>query len=456
VPVPYLGKDSFQEVDIAGIVMPVTKHSYIVKDISELADTLRRAFYIAQEGRPGPVLVDIPSDVTTAVYDYEYREPQPIVRRTKHLLQADLDNAAELINGSKKILVLAGGGVVISGASEELTEFVEKLDVPICLSAMGMGGFPASNEHFTGMIGMHGTKTSNIASSECDLLIAIGARFSDRVISDASKFAPNAKVLHIDIDPAEINKNIRVSGSVIGDVKEVLKRLNAMLPQRDGGEWMEWIRGMKAEFPLSYEDNGTLKPQYVLQKLDELAQGEAIVVTEVGQHQMWACHYIKYEKPRTFLTSGGLGTMGYGFGAAIGAALGHPGKVVFNIAGDGCFRMNSIELATAVEYNVPVIVVIMNNHTLGMVRQWQDLFFGRRYSSTTLTGRATDFVKLAEAYGAVGMNVTKPEEVEPALKKAMELRRPVLINCEIDIDEKVFPMVPAGAGIDELIMSMGD
>lgn len=446
-----LGKDSFQEVDITGITMPITKHNFIVKDITKLADTIRKAFYIAQEGRPGPVLVDIPKDITAAVTEYEPKEPKKIVRSTQNIRENSLVKAAELIASSRKPLIYIGGGVVISGASEELKEFADKIDAPVTTSLMGFGGFDGTDEKFTGMIGMHGTKTSNFASRDCDLLIAIGARFSDRVVSKVEKFAPNAKVLHIDIDPAEIDKNVLTYASVVGDVKEVLKRLNEIIPAKKRPEWMAQIKEWKAQYPLTYMDNGILRPQYIMERICAVTNGEAIICTEVGQNQMWAAQHYTYTKPRTFITSGGLGTMGYGMGASIGAKIACPDKIVFNIAGDGCFRMNCNELATAVEYNVPIIVVILNNHALGMVRQWQNLFYDKRFSSTTLTERSTDFVKLAEAFGAVGMQITKPEEVDEVLKAAIAANRPVVINCEIEMDDKVFPMVAPGAAIDEVI-----
>ncbi len=446
-----LGKDSFQEVDITGITMPITKHNFIVKDITKLADTIRKAFYIAQEGRPGPVLVDIPKDITAAVTEYEPKEPKKIVRSTQNIRENSLVKAAELVASSRKPLIYIGGGVVISGASEELKEFADKIDAPVTTSLMGFGGFDGTDEKFTGMIGMHGTKTSNFASRDCDLLIAIGARFSDRVVSKVEKFAPNAKVLHIDIDPAEIDKNVLTYASVVGDVKEVLKRLNEIIPAKKRPEWMAQIKEWKAEYPLTYMDNGILRPQYIMERICAVTNGEAIICTEVGQNQMWAAQHYTYTKPRTLITSGGLGTMGYGMGASIGAKIACPDKIVFNIAGDGCFRMNCNELATAVEYNVPIIVVILNNHALGMVRQWQNLFYDKRFSSTTLTERSTDFVKLAEAFGAVGMQIRKTEEVDEVLKAAIAANRPVVINCEIEMDDKVFPMVAPGAAIDEVI-----
>jgi acetolactate synthase-1/2/3 large subunit len=450
VGLPYLGKDSFQEIDITGVTMPITKHNFIVKDVTKLADTVRRAFNIAKKGRPGPVLIDITKDVTAALCEYEPQAPIPIHTRTESITETDIAAACELIKASKKPFVYVGGGAIISGASDEIIKFVENQDMPVSCSAMGLGVVPASHPKFTGMIGMHGTKTSNLLANECDLLIAMGARFSDRVATNFSKFAPNAKVLHIDIDPAEINKNIVTSQSVIGDVREVVRRLNERLAPNKREEWNEVVEGYKTAYPNHYDHDGTLKPQYIMERISALTKGEAIVVTEVGQHQMWACQFINTEKPRHFLTSGGLGTMGYGLGASIGAKVGCPDKVVFNIAGDGCFYMNNIELATAVANDVPIIEVVINNHVLGMVRQWQDLFYDARYSNTNLD-KATDFVKLAEAYKCLAFNVTKPEEVDDAILKAIESKRPCVINCEIGRDEKVFPMIPAGQGCDGMI-----
>lgn len=446
----YLGKDSFQEVDITGVTMPITKHNFIVKDVTKLADTVRRAFRIAKSGRPGPVLIDITKDVTGAMCEYTPQIPQPVPPRTDTITGEDLEAACELIKSSKTPFVYVGGGAIISGASDEIVRFVEKQDMPVSCSAMGLGAVPASNPHFTGMIGMHGTKTSNLLANECDLFIALGARFSDRVATNFNKFAPNAKVLHIDVDPAEINKNIVATTSVVGDVREIVKLLNDRLASVKRPEWNEVVKGYEEQYPNRYEHDGTLKPQYIMERISALTKGDAIVVTEVGQHQMWACQYIKTEKPRHFLTSGGLGTMGYGLGAAIGAKVGQPDKVVFNIAGDGCFYMNNIELATAVANDVPVIEVVINNHVLGMVRQWQDLFYDARYSNTNLD-KATDFIKLAEAYKCLAFNVTKPEEVDEAILKAIESNRPCVINCEIGRDEKVFPMIPAGQGCDGMI-----
>lgn len=446
----YLGKDSFQEVDITGVTMPITKHNFIVKDVTKLADTVRRAFAIAKTGRPGPVLIDITKDVTGAMCEYTPKVPAPVAPRTETITGEDLEAACELIKNSKTPFVYVGGGAIISGASDEIVRFVEKQDMPVSCSAMGLGAVPASNPHFTGMIGMHGTKTSNLLANECDLFIALGARFSDRVATNFSKFAPNAKVLHIDVDPAEINKNIVATTSVVGDVREVVKLLNDRLTSVKRPEWNAVVKDYEEKYPNRYEDDGTLKPQYIMERISAITKGEAIVVTEVGQHQMWACQYIKTEKPRHFLTSGGLGTMGYGLGAAIGAKVGQPDKVVFNIAGDGCFYMNNIELATAVANEVPIIEVVINNHVLGMVRQWQDLFYDARYSNTNLD-KATDFIKLAEAYKCLAFNVTKPEEVDEAILKAIESKKPCVINCEIGRDEKVFPMIPAGQGCDGMI-----
>lgn len=455
VPLNLLGKDSFQEVDITGITMPITKHNFIVKDVNDLADIVRRAFYIAQEGRPGPVLIDIPKDITAQKAEYTPAPKREIPRRTEYISEKALAHAIDLIRSSSKPLIYAGGGVIASDAAQELLEFAEKINAPVTLSLMGMGGFPATHPNYTGMIGMHGTKTSNMAATQCDLLIAIGARFSDRVVSKVERFAPHARILHIDIDEAEVNKNVRTSRFIIGDVREVLRELNKRLERVERREWMDYIQDMKTKYPLGSNGKDMLTPQYILEKIYELTGGDAIVATEVGQHQIWTAQYYKFTRPRTFVSSGGLGTMGFGLGASIGAQVGAPGKRVFNIAGDGSFRMNMNELATAVEYNLPIIEVIMNNHALGMVRQWQNLFYDSRYSQTTLD-RCTDFVKLAEAFGAVGYNLTRKEDVEETIKKAMAQNRPVVINCEIDRDLKVYPMVPPGAPIDEVIMDMGD
>ena len=454
VPLSLLGKDSFQEVDITGITMPITKHNFIVKDVNDLADIVRRAFYIAQAGRPGPVLIDIPKDITAQKAEYIPAPKPEIPRLTEYISEKALDYAVELINSSSKPLIYAGGGVISSDASQELLEFAEKVNAPVTLSLMGMGAFPATHPCYTGMIGMHGTKTSNMAATQCDLLIAVGARFSDRVVSKAERFATNARILHIDIDAAEVNKNVRSSRYIIGDVREVLRALNQRIKSTERKEWMSFIRDMKGKYPLSYRED-ILTPQYILEKIYELTDGEAIIATEVGQHQIWTAQHYRFVKPRTFVSSGGLGTMGFGLGASLGAQIGAPGKRVFNIAGDGSFRMNMNELATAVEYKLPVIVVVMNNHALGMVRQWQNLFYDSRYSQTTID-RGTDFVKLAEAFGAVGYNLTERANVEETIRKAMAQNRPVVINCEIDRDLKVYPMVPPGAPIEEVILDIAD
>lgn len=447
VTVPLLGKDSFQEVDIAGITMPVTKHNFIVKDVTVLADTIRAAFRIAKEGRPGPVLIDVTKDVTAAECNYIKETPKVIERQTDTIKEEDIEKAVELIKASKKPYVFVGGGVIASDASEELKRFVKKIDAPVTDSLMGKGAFDGTDEHYTGMLGMHGTKTSNYGVSECDLLIAIGARFSDRVTGNTKKFAKHAKILHFDIDAAEINKNIRTDASVIGDALEILKRVNAKLEQADRHEWLAHIHEYQEKYPMEYSTN-CLNGPFVMEKIYELTGGDAVIVTDVGQHQMWAAQHYKYKNPRTLLTSGGLGTMGYGLGAAIGAKVGCKEKTVINIAGDGCFRMNMNELATATRYNIPVIEIIFNNHVLGMVRQWQDLFYGKRYSSTVLDD-SVDFVKVSEGLGAKAYRVTTIEEFEAAFQEAVRLNIPCVIECVIDREDKVFPMVSPGAAISD-------
>ena len=448
VTVPLLGKDSFQEIDIAGITMPITKHNFIVKDVTKLADTIRRAFKIAQTGRPGPVLVDIPKDITAAKTEYTSVKPKPIARITDTISEEDVDIAVSMIKAAKKPYIFVGGGAVISGASEELKKFVEKVNAPVCDTLMGKGAYDGTDDRYTGMLGMHGTKTSNLGVSECDLLIAVGVRFSDRVLGNAKKFASQAKILQFDVDAAEINKNIQVDASVIGDLKEILIRVNEKLEAQNHLEWMKEIMDLKEKYPLTYPKEGLSGP-YLMEEIYRATKGDAVIVTEVGQHQMWAAQYYKYKNPRTFLSSGGLGTMGYGLGAAIGAQIGNPDKQVINIAGDGCFRMNMNELATLSRHNIPVIEVVVNNHVLGMVRQWQTLFYGKRYSNTVLQDQA-DFVKVAEALGVKGIRVTKKEEMGPAIREAIEGGKPALIDVWIDCDEKVFPMVPAGAPIEDV------
>ena len=443
-----LGRDSFQEVDIAGVVMPITKYSMIVKDIHDLAPAIRRAFTIAQSGRPGPVLVDVTKDVTAAVTEYTYQEPTPIAPYTAEMLESDLDQAAKLISEAEKPFIFVGGGAITSGAAEELRKFAHTINSPVTDSLMGKGAFSGEDELYTGMLGMHGTKTSNLGVTKCDLLITVGARFSDRVTGNTAKFAQNAKIIQIDVDAAEINKNIKVDCSIIGDVKEVLKELNKKIHPKNHDAWVKEVEDMKAKYPLKYNQEGLTGP-YVIEELYRVTKGDAIVVTDVGQHQMWAAQYFKFKEPRTFLTSGGLGTMGYGLGAAIGAKMGCPDKTVVNIAGDGCFRMNMNEIATAVRCGKPLVQIILNNHVLGMVRQWQTLFYDHRYSHTVLDD-AVDFVKISEGMGAKAFRVTKMEEVEPAIRKALAMDEPVVLDCWIDQDLSVFPMVPAGASLNEV------
>ncbi len=448
VGVALLGKDSFQEVDITGITMPITKHNFIVKDVEKLADTVRWAFQIAQEGRPGPVLIDITKDVTAGFAEYTPQKPEPIVRSTEYIREEDLDRAVKLINRCKKPFIFVGGGAVISGASEELKEFADKVHAPVADSLMGKGAYNGKSELYCGMLGMHGTKAANLGVTQCDLLITVGSRFSDRVVGQAKSFAKNAKIIQIDVDPAEINKNVVVDASIIGDVKEVLKRLNARIEDHRHDEWDESVKALKEKYPLRYNKEVLTGP-YIVEELYRQTKGDAIIVTDVGQHQMWAAQYYKYSAPRTLLSSGGLGTMGYGLGAAIGAKVANPDKTVINIAGDGCFRMNMNELATASRYNIPIIEIVINNHVLGMVRQWQTLFYGKRYAQTILND-SVDFVKVAEGLGVEGIRVTSKEELAPALEKALSLGRPVLIECVIDEDDKVFPMVPAGKPIADV------
>ena len=447
VGVPLLGKDSFQEVDIAGVVMPITKHSFIVKDVTKLAKTLRRAFAIAKSGRPGPVLVDITKDVTAAKTEYTKVEPKEIKPFVSEIKEEDLEKAVEMIQEAKRPFIFVGGGAVAADAWKEVRELAHKIQAPVTDSLMGKGVFDGEDELYTGMLGMHGTKASNLGVTKCDLLITIGARFSDRVTGNTRNFARNAKVLQIDVDATEINKNILVDCSVLGDAKVILQKLNEKISEKEHKEWIETIEELKEKYPLRYNQEGLTGPA-VIEELYRQTKGDAIIVTEVGQHQMWAAQYYKYKMPRRFLSSGGLGTMGYGLGAAIGAKTANPDKVVINVAGDGCFRMNMNEIATATRNNMPLIQVVINNHVLGMVRQWQTLFYDHRYSNTVLNDKV-DFVKLAEAMGAVGIRVTKNEELADAIKKAIELNTTVVLDCIIDSDDKVFPMVPAGANIED-------
>lgn len=447
VTLPLLGKDSFQEVDIAGVTMPVTKHSFIVKDINDLAGVVRRAFKIAQSGRPGPVLVDIPKDVTAAVTEFAPQTPELIQRKTDTIKESDIEAVVQAIRSSEKPMIFVGGGNILSGDSAELKEFVKKVDAPVTDTLMGKGAFDGTEEYYTGMLGMHGTKTANLSVTECDLLIALGVRFSDRVTGNASKFAYNAKIVHIDIDAAEINKNIQVDYSIVGDLKSILEILNKKLENQYHKPWVDKVLARKAALSMQYRDDVLTGP-YIIERINELTGGDAIISTDVGQHQMWAAQYFKYKNPRTFLTSGGMGTMGYGLGASIGAKVGMPEKHVFNIAGDGCFRMNMNELATASRYRIPIIQVIFDNHALGMVRQWQTLFYGKRYSNTILEDKV-DYVKVSEALGAKAYHITRREETDEVLKAAMESEEPVVICCSLAQDDKVWPMVAPGAPIEE-------
>ena len=447
VNLPLLGKDTFQEADIAGITMPITKHGYIVKDVRELADTLRKAFKIASTGRPGPVIVDITKDVTAKSCEFKKIKKVADKSAIKTYTDDNINVTIKMLKSAKRPFIYVGGGAIISGASKEVLEFAEKFDCPVCDTLMGKGAFDGTHPLYTGMIGMHGTKASNYGVSECDLLVTLGARFSDRVTGNTKTFASKAKILQIDIDAAEINKNIRTSYSIVGDLKEVLSEINAKLDQMDHTEWKEKINGYKEKFPLSYQTDKLTCP-YIIETLYKLTQGDAIISTDVGQHQMWTAQYYKFRKPRTFLTSGGLGTMGYGLGACIGAKVGNPDKVCVNITGDGCFRMNMQELATASGYGLPIVEIIINNRVLGMVRQWQTLFYEKHYSQTVFEDKV-DYCMVAKALGCEAVRITKKEEVEPALKKALGSKVPVVLDCVIEEDDKVFPMVPAGASISE-------
>ena len=443
----YLGKDSFQEVDITGITTPITKYSSIVKDVTRLADTIRRAFAIAKSGRPGPVLVDIPKDITAAVCDFERKEPEN-PEPDRNVNEKDLARAVELINASKRPYLFVGGGAAISGAQKEVIELAHRIQAPVCDTLMGKGTFPGTDDQYMGMLGMHGTKGANLLTSECDLLIVLGARFSDRDVGSPKTFAKQAKILQIDVDPAEVNKNVVVDASVSGDMKTDLDELLPEIREKSNPQWTEEMH-RKQKLVNDYVPEDRLTAQFVIRKIYEITKGQAIICTDVGQHQMWAAQYYKYTEPRTLITSGGLGTMGYGLGAAIGAKCGRPDKTVINIAGDGCFRMNMNEIATAARSGIPVIEVVINNHVLGMVRQWQNLFYGQRYSNTILDDKV-DFVKVAEALGAEGVRITKAEEFAPALEKAIADQKPVVLDCVIDPDDKVSPMIPAGKPNDEI------
>lgn len=449
VPMNLLGKDSFQEVDITGITMPITKHNYIVKDINKLQEVINEAFYIAKEGRPGPVLIDIPKNIQIEKTEYKKRSPWKVERKEFSIKEEKVQKAIEMINDAQKPFIYVGGGAIASDASKEVLDLAERINAPICNSLMARGVIPTDHPLYTGMIGMHGTKASNISATKCDLFIALGARFSDRVISNQENLR-EAKIIHIDVDPAEINKNVKVDLSIIGDLKSVLERINPKVTPKKNEDWLEkvnYLKGLKAY----KEDKGdNLTPEFFFNTLNKLDPGNLIISTEVGQHQMWASQYYNFKKPRTLITSGGLGTMGFGFGASIGAQFGKPDCKVINIAGDGSFMMNCQEMATAVSNNLPLVVVVMNNNVLGMVRQWQTLFFDGRYSNTTLN-RKTDLVKFAEAFGATGYRVTARSELEDILKKALKADGPVLIDYRIEEDKKVFPMVAPGAPINQIM-----
>jgi len=460
VPTLLIGNDAFQEADIVGISRPCTKYNYLAKDVKDLSRIVREAFYIAMSGRPGPVLIDLPKDVTASKTEFAW--PEIKIRSYSPTYEGNrwmITNAAHLIAKSKRAVILAGGGVIISGGSKELREFAEFADIPVTMTLMGLGSFPGTHKLSLGMPGMHGTYYANKAIQESDLLIAIGMRFDDRVTGKIDAFAPHAKIIHIDIDPTSIRKNVRVDIPIVGDVKRVLTVLNKILKEEVKEQWDEvrcaWLKQIdtwKKERPLTYTySDEVIKPQFVVEKIHELTKGDAIITTEVGQNQMWTAQFYKFDKPRTLLTSGGLGTMGYGFPAAIGAQLAHPNKLVIDIAGDGSIQMNIQELATAVINKLPVKVAILNNRYLGMVRQWQELFFSERYSHTKLDESVPDFVKIAEAYNAVGLRAVKPSEVEPVLKEAFKTKRTVFMDFVVDWKEKVFPMVPAGAPIDQML-----
>jgi len=450
-----IGNDAFQEADVTGITRPITKHNYLVKDVRNLAKTIKEAFHIASTGRPGPVVIDIPVDVQ--LHETEFHYPKDAAIRgynptyQGHIGQ--IKKAAKAIASSKRPIIYAGGGIIISGAHKELYELATKTHIPVTTTMLGLGGFPETHELALGMLGMHGTVYANHAIMDSDLIVAIGARFDDRVTGKIDEFAPHAKVIHIDIDPSSVSKNIKVDIPIVGDAKTVLQELNKLVTKVNSKEWLAKVDGWKKKGPLTFKDDDKLRPQYVIKEICEATKGEAIITTEVGQNQMWAAQFYTYTKPRTFLSSGGLGTMGYGFPAAIGAQMGRPDKIVFDIAGDGSIQMNIQELATAVNNKLPVKVAIMNNGYLGMVRQWQELFYKKRYSHTCLEG-SPDFVKVAESYGAVGIRVTKKAEVRPAIKKALSIKNCVFLDFHVEQEENVFPMVPAGKAINQMIGGM--
>ena len=452
VNVDLLGLDSFQEVDITGITMPITKHNFLVKHIEDLADVLRQAFQIAQSGRPGPVLVDVPKDLTAKKYEYQKQSPLPLLP-VHYPSDEHLQQAAEMLQNSRQPFLYLGGGVSLSGADKEAAAFAEKLDAPVSASLMAQGAFDAHNSRYMGMLGMHGTKTSAEAIKNCDLFVAVGTRFSDRVLCNAGLFARNCPILQIDIDAAEFNKNIDVDLRLEGDARQVLTGLLSLLPQQNHAAWMEQVHAWQKAYPLTQTAEAGVLPKDVLETLDKLTDSNAIITTEVGQHQMWAAQFYKFRRPRQFLTSGGLGTMGYGLGAALGAQAGNPKAKVINVAGDGGLHMNCNELATAAHYSLPVVELLLNNSVLGMVRQWQKLFYDNRFSQTTLDTN-TDFCKLAEAFGVKAYRIKTKEEIEPTLKEALAQQGPVLVDCWVDKDVNVLPMVPAGASVEDPMLEM--
>lgn len=451
-----LGLDSFQEVDICGITMPITKHNFIVKDITKLADTIREAFYIANVGRKGPVLIDIPKDITAAVCNYEKKEPKKIVFHNPDGINAQIDHAVKLISESKRPFIYAGGGVVSCDATDEFSQFVKKVNAPVSLSLMGQCAYDNTSENFTGMLGMHGTKASSLALSECDLFIVLGSRFSDRVLCNPGTFAKDKKIIHIEIDPAEIGKNVTATHTISGDIKYILQKINSTLPQLDHSQWLDKVCEWKKEYPLTMlpiDDENEVLPKDVIETLDRLTEGSAIITTEVGQHQMWAAQFYNFRNPRQFASSGGLGTMGYGLGAAMGSKLGNPDKKVINVAGDGSFYMNMAELSSLKKHNIPVIELVFSNSVLGMVRQWQRLFYDKHFSQTNIE-RPTDFMLLAQAFKIKGITISRKDEIEPKLKEALECNEPCLVNVIINKDHNVLPMVPAGADISDPIMQI--
>lgn len=452
VPTNLIGTDAFQEVDINGITLPITKNNYVVREVRDLASIIQEAFYIARTGRPGPILIDLPKDIQLAQTEFKYPEKVNLngykPTFSGHIQQ--IKAAAQEISKAKRPVIYAGGGVISSDASSELRDLAFKANIPVTTTLMGLGAFPETHLLSLGMLGMHGTAYANYAISAADLIIALGVRFDDRVTGKLSEFSSQAKIIHIDIDPAEIGKNVLVDIPIVGDLKKVLKKINEIIDKKENTEWLETIKDWKRKYPLKYENNQELKPQYIIEEVYKISEGKAVVVTDVGQHQMWAAQYYQYTMPRTFISSGGLGTMGYGLPAAIGAKIGCPDKTVICISGDGSFQMNLQELATAINNHLTIMVIIMNNNYLGMVRQWQELFFNKRYSSTALTGNP-DFVKLIEVYGGTGIRVNKKQELYPALEKALSLNKFVLIDCIIPGEENVFPMVCPGSPIDQMI-----